>query len=249
MSCSTVPGLFEKTYECSHLSRYESMNGSKPRSRNVRHIPSKRAMMRAKRLSGCRSASVEPVRRLCSVMSSFSEVVGFGTVVLMPHPERTQVSGGSRGLRRWASLTDDQSEISTRVARIHQDSSDLFEPLQTTRAGSAITLARLGVDVVRPLEPQSQISVARLAPDRFDDGQPEKVLNEDDPGREFCRKTQDEGELEAARWRDPGVAPSTSASDLMRSYGYESGRNFVEKLGVPIVCCTSARASTSPGRD
>lgn len=66
--------------------RYLSMKGSKPAARKGFHIFSNWARTMDSRNSGRRGARVEPVRLLCSAMSSLRDVVGLGFEVLIPQP-------------------------------------------------------------------------------------------------------------------------------------------------------------------
>lgn len=109
--------------------------------------------------------------------------------------------------------TDNDVYVPIREARIDQYTADLL-PLAARRPRGR---GQVDVHVVRPLEPHActRLGAQRaLVAARADDGQCGKILHEDDAVRGERRRAQccadEEGELQAPRWREPRIGAASA---------------------------------------
>lgn len=107
--------------------------------------------------------------------------------------------------------TDDDVYIPVQETRIDQYTTDLL--LLAARPLSRVRRGQVDVHVVRPLEPHAcaRLRAQRtLIAARANDGQSDKILHEDEAMRGERRRAQEDGELQAPRWREPRVGAASS---------------------------------------
>lgn len=192
------------------------MKGSNPRDAKSGHIWSICLMMSASTSSLLRLPCVLPESSFMRWIIALIEVVGFGLLTFTPQPGKAQVSGCTEQPTPPAERTSDEREDAIRIARVDQDAANL-----AVAVAAAVRLAEIGVDVVRPFETDPELLETWDRFDGLDDCEADQVLHKDDPAGELLRKSEDERELQASRRRNPRVAATPSASDLMRRDAYE----------------------------
>lgn len=105
--------------------------------------------------------------------------------------------------------TNDEGEFVSLITRINEHAPNL--PILVNPLPSHIP-----INIIRPLEPNSDILIPLFRPNRLDDSEAKEVLEKDDLARLGERETKDERELETACGGDPGIGTATAACDLVR---------------------------------
>lgn len=111
--------------------------------------------------------------------------------------------------------TDDDIRVPVREARIDKDTADFF--LLAARARRW----QVDIHVIGPLQPHACTPLgaqrALVAACAYD-GKPNEVLYKDEAGRGEARSAQwradEDGELQASRWREPRVGAAAAAREL-----------------------------------
>jgi hypothetical protein len=154
--------------------------------------------------------------------------------MLTPNPVQTATK--SQRVRRWerghGARTDDDVHVPARKTRVDEDAADFF----------LVAPRQFNVDVIGPFEPDTSAAVTAQhspVPACVDDGETSQVLHEHQArcreSAEWC--TNEERELEAPFWREPGVGSAAPPRELECGQGDDRGRKRRQETRIPVWWC------------